>query len=161
MRSSSAIAASALALVSFVSAAPVSQGEGKPFKLQMITDHGKGQTFYLGANGAVTDKAQAVDCSIDSKTALVCDGKGLSYSSGHTFDSNPVALTKIGAKSTGFKIKENDVVEWKNGGTVINISTHVGQTKLFAEVCNGSGHGDKEGGINGFVPSLVKAVPSA
>lgn len=133
------------------------QAEGKTFKLQIITNHGKGDTFYLGSTGVVTDKAQAVNCSIDDKTALVCDGKGLSYSSGHTFDNSPLALTKIGAKSTGFKI-DGDEVTWNNGGTKINISTHVGQTKLFAEVCNGSGHGDKEGGIMGFVPSTVKAV---
>ncbi|KAE9968482.1 hypothetical protein EG328_007535 [Venturia inaequalis] len=157
MQFSSAIAASVLALVSCVSAAPT-PADSKPFKVQITTNHGKGTTFYLGATGAVTDVAQAVDCTIDATTALNCGGKGLSYSSGHTFENNPVKLTDIGAKSTGFKVKAGDVIEWENNRTKINISTHSGQTKLFAEVCNGSGHGDKEGGMNGFVPSLIKAV---
>ncbi|TLD27392.1 Protein kinase [Venturia nashicola] len=159
MRFSSAITASVLALISSVFAAPIEQAEdGKTFKLQMTTNHGKGETFYLGSTGAVKDKAQAVDCTINEKTALVCGGKGLTYSAGHTFDNNPVKLTDLGMKSTGWKVDAGDIVTWTNGGTKINISTHAGQNKLFAEVCNGSGHGDKEGGINGFVPSVLKAV---
>lgn len=147
---------------SSVTAVPTA--EGKPFKLQIKTDHGTKKVFYLGANGVVpeAEKAKAVDCII-AATVLNCGGRGLTWEAGHTRHEEKFELKLGKVMGKGFSIKADDIIEWKPNQVINFSTTSPDGTAIYAETCNGSGHGDKElrvsnRYISGFVPGVAKAI---